>query len=512
MYSSIKSGDSIWELTTSNKPWASINLSNTFASCRINLVNLEDVTLFAPKGKSVDVLISSSSNYLKIPLLAEKYLINTIIINSFINNDIDFTNVRAFFQSSLSFASSSTTSSSFIIEAYQNITDPLQSYIVARRPNPTCPNLEFLDLTESCLNNKLNDIKTTFAAFLPQRKKLEVINSPTFASRLRVRFGLQRSTEDKGPLTYFVFDKKNITKNITTFPIAATSIQRLMPLLITALNHDLYTNQVLSNGVRACHFRGTLQGDMLITLIYDRKIEDETKWRDAAHAMELGDWIDVMGRSKGQVVSTSEKRYVQETLRTKDGRSLQYRQPEGSFSNPNGRINEKCLDWLCDVLKSVEFNSDSKECNLLELYCGSGNHTMALAAEFNHIVAVELDQKLVDAANYNATLNNVTNTTFVRLHSDKFCKKVLFKKEYKGIEFHAVLVDPPRCGLDPITLSCVSKYDHVLYISCNPVPLLRDLKVLCKTHEVIRFAVMDQFAGTSHLECGVYCRIKKVYT
>ena len=146
---------------------------------------------------------------------------------------------------------------------------------------------------------------------------------------------------------------------------------------------------------------------------------------------------------------------------------------------------------------------DQSECNLLELYCGCGNHTMALADSFHHIVAVELDEKLVNAAKHNATMNNINNTSFVRLHSDKFCRKVLAKKEYKGMSFHAVLVDPPRSGLDPLTLECVQLYDHVLYISCNPIPLRRDLQILSQTHDIVRFAVFDQFAGTSHLECGV---------
>jgi len=289
-----------------------------------------------------------------------------------------------------------------------------------------------------------------------------------------------------------------------------------MPLLIKELIKDDSNNngpKILSNGIRAVHFRATLMGDMLITLIYDQPIEDEISWQNAALNMKLGEWVNIMGRSKGQVVSTRSKRFVEEKLKTKYGQELYYRQPEGSFSNPNGRINEKCLDWLCDVVSKDILcgytESENNECNLLELFCGSGNHTMALASYFHSIIAVELDQHLVSAAKYNAKQNQVDNVSFIRLHSQKFCRKVLSKKQYNGTTFHAVLVDPPRCGLDEVTLQCCSKYDHVLYISCNPIPLLRDLTVLSETHEVCRFSVMDQFSGTSHLECGVYCKRRK---
>ena len=68
----------------------------------------------------------------------------------------------------------------------------------------------------------------------------------------------------------------------------------------------------------------------------------------------------------------------------------------------------------------------------------------------------------------------------------------------------AVLVDPPRCGLDSDTLQLVTLYTHILYVSCNPEALHADMVQLHRTHVVRRFAVFDHFAYTSHLECGVY--------
>merc|ERR1712032_524445 len=66
-----------------------------------------------------------------------------------------------------------------------------------------------------------------------------------------------------------------------------------------------------------------------------------------------------------------------------------------------------------------------------------------------------------------------------------------------------VLVDPPRAGLGVEVASCLTGFERIVYISCNPETLRKDLQVLCKTHEIKRIAAFDQFPYTEHLEAGV---------
>lgn len=405
--------------------------------------------------------------------------------------------------------------------------------------------LQFLDLTEGCMKEKQTRIHNMFGAYLNESSgnkvlDFETIPAPTFACRLRCRFGLQRGGD--GSLVYFVFDSGKTVKTIVNFPIACVPVQLTMSKLLQALKslEDNAKNVekdstardgcLFTCGVRAVHFRATMHGDMLITFIYDRPIENEIYWKESAAYIRHHLAIDcsIMARAKGQVVylhSIGEIDIsVKEALRLSDGRLLTYIQPEGSFSNPNGRINEQCLDWLCDTttqiiasrhldqsigISSGKAGSDNMHChkfNLLELYCGSGNHTVALAPFYDRIVAVELDTKLVDAAKRNAALNNTANIEFVHLHSHKFCGSLVRKREWRGANFDVVLVDPPRAGLDITTLACIQHYQHILYISCCPDSLDRDMKTLISTHRVQRFAIMDQFAGTVHLECGVHLK------
>ena len=70
-------------------------------------------------------------------------------------------------------------------------------------------------------------------------------------------------------------------------------------------------------------------------------------------------------------------------------------------------------------------------------------------------------------------------------------------------KFSTIFVDPPRAGLDDTTRQLSSEFDQIIYISCNPETLVRDLEFLTKTHEIKNFALFDQFAFSTHIECGV---------
>lgn len=73
-------------------------------------------------------------------------------------------------------------------------------------------------------------------------------------------------------------------------------------------------------------------------------------------------------------------------------------------------------------------------------------------------------------------------------------------KEYN---FDTIFMDPPRSGLDDTTRALAKDFDNIIYISCNPQTLHRDLEELLKTHEIFKYALFDQFAYTHHIESGI---------
>ena len=108
-------------------------------------------------------------------------------------------------------------------------------------------------------------------------------------------------------------------------------------------------------------------------------------------------------------------------------------------------------------------------------------------------------------------LNNIENVEFARLSSEEFVQAFDEVRDFfrlkninlKTYNFQIVFVDPPRAGLDEKTIKLVQRFKYIIYISCNPETLARDLEVLTKTHHVKRFAIFDQFPYTKHIETGV---------
>ena len=135
---------------------------------------------------------------------------------------------------------------------------------------------------------------------------------------------------------------------------------------------------------------------------------------------------------------------------------MRYKQVEDGFSNPNGAVNRLSLAWLSSVAKSIQDSVPSSSStrsspgDLLELYCGNGNHSVALSAFAGRVVSVELNGSLCTAARENLLMNDVTNVTIVHCDSAKFSGRVLRSKQYKDgsdgpeYQFSTVLVDPPR--------------------------------------------------------------------
>ena len=152
--------------------------------------------------------------------------------------------------------------------------------------------------------------------------------------------------------------------------------------------------------------------------------------------------------------------------------------------------------------------------DLLELYCGHGNFTIPLAAKFNRVLASEISKSSIANARINCELNGVCNAQFVRLSADELMSAFARRRGFErlkgidifGYDFSHVLIDPPRAGLEPSVIDFIKDFRNLIYISCNPQTLFENLRSLCDTHEVQRFAIFDQFAHTAHIECGVLLR------
>ena len=211
--------------------------------------------------------------------------------------------------------------------------------------------------------------------------------------------------------------------------------------------------------------------------------------------------------------------YVTEELEV-DGRVLTYKQLEGGFTQPNAGMCVKMLEWArCAAVNDVDPGPDAsrtagpetrRDDDLLELYCGNGNFTIAMAPMFRRCLATEVSKVSVAACRENIVTNGADNITVVRLSSEELTLALDQGKYFSRLDgvdldefdLKTVLVDPPRAGMGEEVSKFVSRFPRIVYISCNPATLAEDVRTLESTHRVARFAVFDQFPYTPHLECG----------
>ena len=135
---------------------------------------------------------------------------------------------------------------------------------------------------------------------------------------------------------------------IDSFPIGGPLINKLMTPLIEAINAE----PVLSQRLFTAEFLTTLSGEVLVTLIYHRPVDEE--WQQAARQLQTDLNIMVIGRSRKQKV-VLERDYVMEKL-TVDGREYQYQQVESGFTQPNAEVNQKMLSWASSCCRDYPDN------------------------------------------------------------------------------------------------------------------------------------------------------------
>ena len=350
---------------------------------------------------------------------------------------------------------------------------------------------------------------------------------------------------------------------IDAFPIANRRIQSVMTLLQATLNDKQDDFHIIRRFLTSVSFssawRDACDSDCFVTLFYDNRIKDEIGWTDETSRLHtILAVTQVSGRSRKQLLRASKNAdtMVRDTLWlvkcfkiwrvfltdptqldefkwNKWIRTVNYEKPEGAFFHPNATAMCTALEWLIqrvDYIHQCNLESCHRRSRLLELYCGCGAHTVALMQTniLESIVAVELDQRLVDACQRNVRINigaNASTTeteTVVHVVSDDagvWAKT--FAHSATGIQsdtsdplktnrFDILLVDPPRQGLDENVCRMVNfgSFKDLLYVSCGKDALIRDLNRLTCHFHVLNCKLIDLFPRTDAVESLMHLRRK----
>lgn len=168
---------------------------------------------------------------------------------------------------------------------------------------------------------------------------------------------------------------------------------------------------------------------------------------------------------------------------------LKFKVSYNAFFQVNNYMAKQIFDILNNYLSGK---------NLLDLYCGVGTLGLSLKDKYKNIYGIEKIGNAIKDAKYNAHSNNIKNAHYYTGDTSKILKKL-------NVKFDTIIVDPPRSGLNKETIDQILAISpkNLAYISCDPMTLARDLKILINSYNIEKINALDMFPNTYHIETVV---------
>ncbi len=156
----------------------------------------------------------------------------------------------------------------------------------------------------------------------------------------------------------------------------------------------------------------------------------------------------------------------------------------------------------------IEKANITKDDVVFDLYCGIGTISLFMSKYAKKVYGIEIVEEAIKVAKENSKINNVDNIEFIVGDVEKALSNIIYDRK---IIPDIVMVDPPRRGLDNTSVNNILKIKskRLVYISCNPATLARDLAKLEEVYEVKEIIPLDMFPFTSHVECVATLKLKK---
>lgn len=192
---------------------------------------------------------------------------------------------------------------------------------------------------------------------------------------------------------------------------------------------------------------------------------------------------------------------------TLDINSMKYSVTPWSFFQSHWTLNRVVIDVVIDKLTPL---GDKR---ILDLYSGAGNFSIPLSVLSKEVVAVEENPNAVEDGKRNLMINGIKNCTFInspveRLFGNKKMQKNA--KLFNDSAYDIIILDPPRAGLTPECIRRIMETNSrkIVYVSCNPATLARDMKKMAERYEIESLRMIDFFPNTYHIEALAFLDLK----
>lgn len=233
------------------------------------------------------------------------------------------------------------------------------------------------------------------------------------------------------------------------------------------IRHSLYTDRVL--------------------IVFKKMPELETYQTVWQHIFNQHSFIQgIVSVNNNQVKSICGLDYLEEKI----GTNLYRISPLAFF-----QVNTRQTQILYELIKELIGVTESQK--LLDGYCGAGTIALYMAEHAQQVLGLESFKPAVEDAFLNARLNKINNCHFVCAPCEKFLPK-------NTEHFDLAVIDPPRAGCKPAVIQALTenKPNKIIYVSCNPSTLARDLKLFNENgYKPVLVQPVDMFPRTAHVEC-----------
>lgn len=334
----------------------------------------------------------------------------------------------------------------------------------------------------------------------------DTIPSPlTQNYRVKVQYPVSQTKVSKRILAGYYKKNTHEIINIKHCPIQPSLIDDITEFLreeAKNLNIPAYNEQKHKGTLRHFVFRYSMSGNkVLLTLVVnDYKLRDIIKKLSFNVSQKFpqieGVVVNYNTQKTNKIMGNSSKLVVGEDSIIEKIENIRYRISAESFFQVNIPTAKKILQKIKNTILELY---PQKDASLLDAYSGVGMFSLYLADSLKKVSSIEECHKAVLDAKRNLKLNKVNNVNLIEGDVKQGFKELLSKKE----RFDVVIIDPPRKGCEDSVLADIATLSrkHIIYLSCNPSTLARDMKKLVEFGYKLKFVQpYDMFCHTPHVE------------
>lgn len=316
--------------------------------------------------------------------------------------------------------------------------------------------------------------------------QMEPLRSPSEHYRFKGRLGVKYVPKKEKVLVGFREKFAPFIVDMDSCPVLDSQVSNLIPKLSELIGSLTLLDKIPQIEVAV----GSSQMALSFRVLEEPTEDDLAKFK--AFGVEHNVLIYLQPKSEASTYLLSEVEDADDVLNYKLLDRLTMAFKPYHFTQVNPIINEQ---MVARALKLLDLKKDE---TVLDLFCGLGNFTLPLALEAGRVVGVEGDKSLTEWAAKNAERNNLDNVEF-------YCTDLTQNQDnadWMQLQYDAILVDPPRSGaLEMMPYLGKLAPKRILYVSCHPATLARDLAELVQYgYEVTEAGVMDMFPHTAHVE------------